>query len=148
VGGVVGSNFVWPGAPGEKDPKVLLTPERERAWAHWLEIYKKHRLPEGQYLGELYDIGFDRPEAHAIAKGNALYYAFYAPQYAGTIELRGLAPGSYRVQDYENGRDLGTVTAPAARIAATFKRHLLIEVTPAAARLLPDVGIDQESTPQ
>ena len=130
VGGVVGSNFVWPGAPGKKDPKVLLTPERERAWARWLEIYQQQRLSEGHYLGELYDIGFDRPEAHAIAKERRLYYAFYAPRYDGTIELRGLAPGTYRVRDYENERDLGTVTGPTARVTVAFKRHLLLQTTP------------------
>jgi alpha-galactosidase len=130
VGGVVGSNFVWPGAPGKKDPKVLLTPAREHAWARWLEIYKQHRLPEGQYLGELYDIGFDRPEAHAIAKEGRLYYAFYAPEYQGAVELRGLQPGTYRVRDYENERDVATVTGPTARITVTFKRHLLLEASP------------------
>jgi alpha-galactosidase len=130
VGGVVGSNFVWPGAPGEKDPKVLLTPERERAWADWLRIYKEHRLPQGRYLGELYDIGFDRPEAHAIAKDKLLYYAFYAPKYEGTIELRGLGSGSYRVRDYEHDRDLGVVTGPIARVAVAFSKHLLLQATP------------------
>jgi alpha-galactosidase len=130
VGGVVGSNFVWPGAPGEKDPKVLLTPERERAWADWLRIYKEHRLPQGRYLGELYDIGFDRPEAHAIAKDKLLYYAFYAPKYDGTVELRGLGSGQYRVRDYENDRDLGVVTGPIARVSVTFSKHLLLQATP------------------
>ena len=48
-------------------------------------------FPEGQYLGELYDIGFDKPETHAIPKGDRLYYAFYAPEYRGTLELRRLA---------------------------------------------------------
>jgi alpha-galactosidase len=130
IGGVVGSNFVWPGAPGKKDPKVLLTPERERAWARWLQIYKQYRLPEGQYLGELYDIGFDRPEAHAIAKEGRLYYAFYAPEYSGTVELRGLQAAKYRVRDYENDRDVATVTGPTARITVAFKRHLLLEASP------------------
>jgi alpha-galactosidase len=88
VGGVVGSNFVWPGAPGKKDPKVLLTPEREKTWAFWVHLYQEKRLSEGEYLGELYDIGFDRPEAHAIRKGDALYYAFYADRFGGRVELR------------------------------------------------------------
>ncbi len=36
-------------------------------------------LSRGEYLGDLYDIGFDRPEAHAIRKAGSMYYAFYAP---------------------------------------------------------------------
>jgi alpha-galactosidase len=130
VGGVVGSNFVWPGAPGKKDPKLLLTPEREREWAHWLEIYKQQRLPQGRYLGELYDIGFDRPEAHAIQKADRMYYAFYAPTFHGSIELRGLGAGKYRVHDYETDRDLGTVSGPLAHVEVTFSKHLLIEAVP------------------
>ena len=133
VGGVVGSNFVWPGAPGKKDPKVLLTPERERIWADWLRIYQEHRLPQGRYLGELYDIGFDRPETHAIAKDDKLYYAFYAPKFDGTVELRGLGAGTYRVRDYERGRDLGTVTGPVARVAVSFSKHLLLQAMPEAS---------------
>jgi alpha-galactosidase len=130
VGGVIGSNFVWPGAPGKKDPKLLLTPDREREWAHWVEIYKRYRLPEGEYLGELYDIGFDRPETHAVAKDDRLYYAFYAPQFQGTVQLRGLGTKTYRVRDYENDRDMGTVTGPTASLAISFKRHLLLEAAP------------------
>jgi alpha-galactosidase len=130
VGGVVGSNFVWPGAPGKKDPKVLLTPERERAWARWVELYQTLRLSQGHYLGELYDIGFDRPEAHAIAKGERLYYAFFAPQFQGTVELRGLAAKQYRVRDYEAGRDLGVVTGPTARLTGDFQKHWLLEAIP------------------
>jgi len=130
VGGVVGTNFVWPGAPGKKDPKVLLTPERERSWARWLEIYKRYRLPEGQYLGELYDLGFDRPETHAIQKGNRLYYALYAPEFNGRVELRGLGAGTYRVRDYENERELGNVTGPTASLAVSFSKHLLLEASP------------------
>jgi len=87
-------------------------------------------LPEGQYLGELYDIGFDRPEAHAITKDGRLYYAFYASEYTGSVELRGLRPGRYRVRDYENERDLATVSGPIAHIPVKFKRHLLLEATP------------------
>ena len=130
VGGVVGSNFVWPGAPGKKDAKLLLTPEREKEWAFWVRQYQDKRLSEGQYLGALYDIGFDRPETHAIAKGNRMYYAFFAPQFAGKVELRGLAAGRYRVHDYEADRELGVVSGPGAELMVEFKKHLLIEVTP------------------
>ena len=47
-------------------------------------------LSRGEYLGDLYDIGFDRPESHAIRKDGQMYYAFYARHWNGTVELRGL----------------------------------------------------------
>ena len=51
-------------------------------------------LSRGQYVGGLYDIGFDKPETHVIRKGNTLYYAFFAPHFAGPVTLRGLPPVS------------------------------------------------------
>jgi alpha-galactosidase len=79
----------------------------------------------------LYDLGFDRPETHAIRKGESLYYAFYAPQWSGTITLRGLASGrSYKVTDYVDGKDLGTVRGPMATLDVKFDKHLLIEAKP------------------
>ena len=67
-------------------------------------------LPKGEYLGHLYDIGFDKPEGHAISKDGAMYYAFYAPSFNGKLELRGLKAGRYRVRDLFNEVDLGKVT--------------------------------------
>ena len=87
-------------------------------------------LSRGQYLGELYDIGFDKPEAHAIEKDGRMYYAFYAPRWDGQVELRGLGEGAYRLTDYFNQVDLGTVTADSARLPARFENFLLIEATP------------------
>jgi len=130
VGGVIGTNFAWPGAPGKKDPKLLLTPERERIWAQWTKLYADKRLSEGEYLGGLYDIGFDRPEAHVVRKGNALFYAFYGKSFDGTLELRGLGPGTYRVRDYVGGRDLGQVQGPTGRLATRFEGSLLVEARP------------------
>jgi alpha-galactosidase len=130
VGGVVGSNFAWPGAPGRKDRKLLLTAEREKEWAFWVKLYQEKRLSQGEYLGDLYDIGFDRPEAHAIRKGGALYYAFFADRFRGKVELRGLESRRYRVRDYETGRNIGVVGGPRASLAVSFKRHLLLEALP------------------
>ncbi len=42
----------------------------------WLDIYGTHQLSKGHYLN-LYDIGFDYPEGHAIEKDGSIYYAFY-----------------------------------------------------------------------
>jgi len=131
VGGVIGTNFAWPGAPGEKDPQLLLTPAREKTWARWVKLYDAKRLSEGEYAGELYDIGFDRPEAHAVRKGSAVYYAFFAPRHDGRVELRGLASGrTYRLRDYVNERDLGAVTGPVAMLTVRFERSLLLEAVP------------------
>jgi alpha-galactosidase len=130
VGGVIGTNFAWPGAPGKKDKKLLLTPERERIWAKWTKLYAEKRLSEGEYLGGLYDIGFDRPEAHVVRRDGGLFYAFFAKQFDGVLELRGLGPGSYRVTDYVGGRELGRVQGPTAKLETSFERSLLLEVRP------------------
>jgi alpha-galactosidase len=131
VGGVIGTNFAWPGAPGEKDNELLLTPRREQIWARWVELYQAMRLSEGEYAGDLYDIGFDRPEAHVVRKGGALYYAFFAARHDGPVELRGLARDTdYRVRDYVNGKELGVVKGPSAKLQVRFKHSLLIEVVP------------------
>src|SRR5262249_4479543 len=127
VGAIIGSNFAWPGAPGQKDAKLLLTPERQVLWAKWVKLFNQQRLVDGEYLGTLYDIGFDKPETHAIAKGKAMYYASYAPKFAGSVQLRGLQPGRYRIRDYVNDRELGEVSAPGATLDVKFERSLLIE---------------------
>ena len=129
VGGVVGTNFTWPEGSAERKRNDL-TPAREQAFEKWLGIYKKKMLSRGEYLGGLYDIGFDRPEAHAIRKDGSLYYAFFAPHWSGKITLRGLAERAYRVTDYVDGKDLGTVRGPAATLDVEFDQHLLLEAKP------------------
>lgn len=129
IGGVPGTQFTWPAGSAQR-PQLDLTPEHETLWAKWISIYKEKMLSRGEYRGELYDIGFDRPEAHAIRKGASMYYAFYAPDWDGKVELRGLASRPYQVTDYENGRDLGTVRGPVAELEVRFAKHLLLEVKP------------------
>ncbi|MDR7117233.1 alpha-galactosidase [Caulobacter sp. BE254] len=131
IGAVISTKFTWPNEGRGKDANFRLTPEREAVWRKWADLYSAKMLPKGQYRGELYDIGFDRPEAHAIEKDGQLYYAFYAPRWDGPVELRGLGEGVYRLTDYYNGRDLGSVTAKTARIPAKFEKFLLIEAVPA-----------------
>jgi alpha-galactosidase len=130
VGGVVGTQFVLPNLVTRHD-KFDLTPQREKVFEKWLTIYKDKMLSRGEYLGDLYDIGFDRPEAHVIRKGGELYYAFFARTWSGPIELRGLEDRAYRVVDYVNDKDLGSVRGPKATIAAEFHQHLLVEARPA-----------------
>jgi alpha-galactosidase len=133
VGGVIGTNFAWRDAPGKLDPKVVLTPERQQAWARWTALYDRIRLVDGNYDGTLYDIGFDRPEAHVVRKGDSLYYAFYAPSFDGALELRGLQARAYHVRDYANDRDLGLVQGPIAHLGVAFSQSLLLEVRPVAS---------------
>lgn len=134
LGGVIGTEFTWPvgsGPVGRSGQRTSdLTPEREAHWAKWLGIYRDKMLSKGEYLGTLYDIGFDSPEAHAVRRGAKMYYGFFAPEYRGKVELRGLRPQKYSVVDYENGVTLGTVEGPAATLETTFKHHLVLELVP------------------
>jgi alpha-galactosidase len=90
---------------------------------------------------DLYVTGYDKPEGYAIEKDNRMYYAFYlSPQdssganstesWSGELELRGLSAGQYRVADYVNGKDYGTVTGPVGKLHADFSENLLLEATP------------------
>jgi len=88
------------------------------------------KIPTGTYLGTQYDIGFDKPEAHAIQKDSNMYYAFYANHWHGEIELRGLEKKMYQVVDYVNGKDYGTVQGPVAKLNVEFEKFLLLEAAP------------------
>jgi alpha-galactosidase len=134
VGAVISTKFTWPKDtehPIEKLPPggYVLTPAKEALWRKWVTLYKQHMLPKGEYLGGLYDIGFDKPEAHAISRNGAMYYAFYANQWDGRIPLRGLGEGRYRVRDLFNEVDLGVVDAQSNAVSAKFERFLLLQAT-------------------
>ncbi len=124
-GGVIGTKFTWPGGP----ENMQLTGDREKHWQKWFKLYNEKMLSKGNYLN-LYDIIYDKPESHVINKGDNYYYAFYAKEWQGSIELRGLAEKEYRVYDYVNKVELGTVMGPVAKITPVFKEHLLIECIP------------------
>jgi len=129
VGGVLGTQFVLPSLV-QKRSKFDLTPAREKEFEKWLRIYRDKMLSQGQYLGELYDIGFDLPEAHAIRKDQTMYYAFFAKHWKGLVDLRGLDDREYSVVDYISGKDLGTLSGRNAHISVEFDKHLLLEVRP------------------
>src|SRR5689334_15774889 len=129
IGGVVGTQFVLPSLV-EKHGRFDLTPEHEKSFQKWLKLYQEKGLSRGQYLGTLYDIGFDLPEAHVIRKDKKMYYAFYAATWKGSVELRGLDDRAYHVVDYVNGKDFGMVRGPVAHLSANFSKHLLLEATP------------------
>jgi alpha-galactosidase len=118
-----------------RNPKAsasyLLTAEKEQTWKKWFDLYNQKMLPAGIYLGGLYDIGYDKPEGHVIQKNDTLFYAFYNPDWNGSIELRGIDAGKkYRVFDYVNSVDLGSIEGSKPLIGAGFKQYLLLEVYP------------------
>ena len=119
IGGVVGTQFVLPSLV-EKHGRFDLTPDHEKSFQKWLELYQEKGLSRGQYLGTLYDIGFDLPEAHVIRKDKKMYYAFFAENWKGTLELRGLDDRAYHVVDYVDGKDFGIVRGPVAHLSTDF----------------------------
>ncbi len=129
IGGVPGSKFTWPLYPRLKND-TYLTPEKEKLFKKWLRLYQQLELSKGEYRN-VYDMGWDNPEGHLIVKEGNYYYAFFArsPErgYSGQIELRGLDSGTYRVRDYWNERDYGTVEGPVGKLAVEFQRFLLLE---------------------
>ena len=135
VGAILSTKFTWPkdtDRPTDKLPPggFVLTPEREVLWRKWIALYREHMLPKGTYLGHLYDIAFDKPEAHAIAKDGRLHYAFFADNWDAPVALRGLDNRRYQLTDAFTGRPLSTVSGPAATIPASFTHFLLVEATP------------------
>jgi alpha-galactosidase len=136
AGGVPATKFIWPEDEALRSRLGQwweLTSQKQARWKEWLEIDAQHRLSEGEYLN-LYDLAFDQPEAHAIRKGGALYYAFYMPAvdqtYRGEIVLRGLDDRPYRLKDYVRARSLGSVHGPAASLLVEFQGSLLLQAVP------------------
>ncbi|MBB5712430.1 glycoside hydrolase family 36 protein [Sphingomonas xinjiangensis] len=135
IGAIPSTKFTWPADtpnPTDKLPPggYVLTPAKEAMWRKWIDLYRANMLAKGDYLGGLYDIGFDKPEAHAIAKDGALHYAFYADTWDGPIELRGLGKGRYTLTDAFTGAVLGTAARGANSLRASFQRFLLVRATP------------------
>jgi alpha-galactosidase len=134
TGGVVGTKFVMP----TSDPKfkrVALTPEKDERWKKWIGIYNDKMLSKGTFRN-LYVYGYDTPEGYAIEKDGKMYYAFFAADpskgWKGKVELRGLSSGTYHVLNYDDGKDLGTITSDgvkAPEVSTEFKNHLLLEVS-------------------
>jgi alpha-galactosidase len=132
AGGIPSTKFIWPN--DEKLHARLkqawdLPVGKKAEWQKWFNLYNKHRPADGEYLN-LYDIALDFPEAHAIRKGKYLYYAFYAPKFHGSVELRGLERLTYRVVDYVREWELGTVKGESARLDVDFEGSLLLMAIP------------------
>ncbi len=132
VGGVIGTKFTWPkpNPHATENGGSLLTEEKEALLRKWVPIYKEKMLSKGTYLN-LYNYGFDKPEAHVISKDGALYYAFYADEWDGKpIELRGLdASKTYTVTEYTADTPVTyEVKGDNPVIKPVFKGNYLIEV--------------------
>ncbi len=131
IGAVLGTKFTWPNDNPDERRSHLLTPEKEKVWKKWFSLYDEKMLSKENYLGDLYDLGYDKPETHVIKKEGALYYAFYDSDWNGEITLKGLdEETTYRVRDYFNEKDLGEISKSKPILNAAFKNFLLIEVTP------------------
>ena len=133
VGGIIGTKFTWP----KPNPKAtqnggsILTPEKEALLRKWVPIYKEKMLSKGNYRGDLYTYGIDKPEAHVIEAGDATYYAFYAESWNGEpIELKGLDPAkSYTVTEYTAAEPVSyTIDGAKPVITPSFEGNYLIEV--------------------
>jgi alpha-galactosidase len=131
IGGVPGTKFTWPkDNPFVTEGHFVLTPEKELEWKKWIQIYKAHMLSKGEYLGGLYDMGYDVPETHVIQKSDTLFYAFYAENWQGVLQFKGLSEKSYKVVDYVNNRDMGILVKEKPELNASFKKYLLIMAYP------------------
>ena len=131
TGSVIGTKFTWPkDNPLWTEGPFVLTPEKEALIRKWVRIYKENNLARGEYIN-LYTWGFDYPEGHVIRQNGALYYAFYADSFDGTIELRGLEPGmTYTAVEYTADEPRSfKVKGDDPYITAQFKRDYLIKLT-------------------
>jgi alpha-galactosidase len=141
AGGIPATKFVWP-----EDQMVHarveewwgFSSEKHAEWKKWFEVYNHYRLSEGEYMN-LYDLGFDFPEGHAIRKGERFYFAFYNGTredpdraYKGSITLRGLQSKTYQVRDYIRDQKIAQVSGPTATILVEFNGYLLLEAIPLA----------------
>ena len=143
TGGVLGTKFTWPDY-GPKFKNVQLTPEKEAYWKKWISLYNEKMLSKGTFRN-LYVYGYDDPEGYAIEKDGSMYYAFYGPSspkagkssrqgWVGEVELRGLGAGQYKVRDYVNGKDYGTIRGPVGKLKVQFNDSLLLEAAPVVPR--------------
>ncbi|MCJ7465958.1 MAG: alpha-galactosidase [Maribacter sp.] len=131
IGAVLGTKFTWPKDNPDAHESYLLTPEKEKIWKKWFSLYNEKMLSKEQYLGELYDIGYDKPETHVIKKNDTMYYAFYGDEWDDVVRLKGLdSAKNYAVRDYYNQIDLGELQGINPSIQVSFKNFLLIEVSP------------------
>jgi len=129
IGAVIGTKFTYPKDNPNASASFLLTPEKEQLIRKWMAIYKDNKLSQGEYLN-LYTWGYDYPEAHVISQNDALYYAFYADEFEGEVELRGLdATKQYTAVEYTADEPKSyDVDGANPRLKVNFQRNLLLKV--------------------
>jgi alpha-galactosidase len=146
TGGVLGTKFTLAEYHSEF-PRISLGPDKDAYWKKWIGLYNEKMLSQGDFR-DLYTFGDDFPEAYAIEKDGHMYYAFYTSSespslpaktnpkniWKGEVELRGLQSGSYKVVDYVNRKELGSVQGPTARLKVEFEDNLLVEAIPAGEK--------------
>jgi alpha-galactosidase len=129
VGGIPGTMFVSRPEDNVEFLRVkypcYLSPERKEHFEKWLGIYQEHPLGRGEYLN-LYDIAYDKPEAHVVKKDEVVHYAFYAPEWDGEIVFRGLEDQDYTIVDYVNNKEIGKIKGN-GRLRIQFKDYLLVK---------------------
>ncbi|SEK20448.1 alpha-galactosidase [Maribacter orientalis] len=131
IGAVLGTKFTWPKDNPSASGKYVLTPEKEKIWKKWFDLYNNMMLSKGTYLGGVYDIGYDKPEGHVIQKDDVLFYAFYADNWDGDIQLKGLDQSkTYLVRDYFNNETLGEISGANPIYNGSFDDFLLLEIKP------------------
>jgi hypothetical protein len=59
-----------------------------------------------------------------------MHYAFFADDWSGAVDLRGLGPGTYRLTDPFSATDLGVASAAEPAVDLTFTRFQLVVAEP------------------
>jgi alpha-galactosidase len=127
VGGVPSSKFTIEGIQ-QADSTLMLDPIKEKFYENWIQLYNTEKMSEGKYLN-LYDIAYDKPETHLIKKGDNYYYSFFTKdEFNGTVELRGLVKGHYKVIDLLEDKNVAEVDASTPFIKINFDKNLLLKV--------------------
>ena len=127
VGGVPSTKFTVSGIK-QADSTLVLTAEKENIWNKWISFYKDEKLKDAKYVN-LYDIAYDKPETHLLKKENEYYYSFFAKDFSGKVELRGLEKGDYKVQDINNDKKLVDLSSDDPYVKINFKSNLLLKVS-------------------
>lgn len=128
-------------------------------WHQWAQFIKNEDLVSAEYLN-LYDIGFDYPEAHVVRKESSLFYSFFTQEnnidlclqnscdedeltivevgknkdYSGNITFKGLIPKkAYHAVTFPENKSF-TITANSDGEATipnfTFEKEVLFKVSP------------------
>lgn len=136
IGGVINTKFTWPVGSGpvsidKAGANFDLDPAKEALWRNWIGIYNDKKLSSGEYIGDLYNFGFDVPECHVIRQSGKMYYSLYADSFSGEVELRGLDDKPHTVYDYVGEKVIARLGPGENRINIDFSGFALLEVSEA-----------------